>query len=363
MADQEPKSDQPLSPHFRGDGLPAVTFSPVQRQARAEVDAKLANGRYRVESVDCPLCASSSRKLLSEKDSAGLPIQTSICLSCGVLYASRRLDEPSLHELYAHENLRLDRGVAAAEEFLFNNELVQGAHVEKFLEHHGLLEKLRGSMIVEIGCGPGGILAHFQRQGFAVAGFDIDPAVVEYGARVQGLDIHLGGVKRAAEIILASGRRLGLVMLEQALEHMTDPRQELERIRALMDKDTLLFIGVPGLRNIGPHYRNDLLNYLQLGHLIHFERRTLSRLLQEAGFEEIASDERIDAIYRTAGKPGKNALDGHRAARDMQSFLASAEKRRARTAAYRKLRDVIGQRVRSAAALLNGRRFSGDGKK
>jgi len=349
------RADQPLSPHFREDGKPALAFSPVQQKARDEVDTKLASGRYRLVAVDCPLCTSPSKKLLSEKDSAGLPIQTSICLSCGVLYASRRFDESSLGEFYASENLRLDRGVASAEEFLFKNELAQGANVVQFLEQHGLFEKLRGSLIVEIGCGPGGILAHFKRLGFLVAGFDIDPAVVAYGSRVQGLEIHLGGIERAAEVVPAMARRLGMVILEQALEHMTNPRRELQRIRTLMDNDTLLFIGVPGLRNIGPHYRYDLLNYLQLGHLVHFERRTLSALLDETGFEELASNERIDAICRTAARPRcAKPRDGSAVAREMLSFLTSAERRRARTAAYRMLRGAISRRVRSAASLLSG---------
>lgn len=345
--------DRPLSPYFLSDGKPAVPFSPVQQQARAEVDAKLASGRYRLVAADCPLCASSRKKLLSYKDSAGLPIQTSICLSCGAVYASRRFDEPSLAEFYASENLRLDRGVAEAEEILFNNELTQGAHIVAFLERHGLLEKLRETLIIEIGCGPGGILAHFKRLGFQVAGFDIDPAVVDYGVRVQGVDIHLGSSQKAAELVPAMERRLGLVIMEQSLEHMTDPRAELDRIKSIMNSEALLFIGVPGLRNIGSHYRNDFLNYLQLGHLIHFERRTLARLLSETGFQELAGDERIDAIYCAATvSDSVRLLDGPAVAQEMLSFLTAAEHRRAATAAYRKLRGAVGSCVRRARSLL-----------
>ena len=79
-------------------------------------------------------------------------------------------------------------------------------------------------------------------------------------------------------MLQSNGKRVGLLIYSQALEHMADPRLELEKAKQLIDGETLLFIGVPGLRNLGPHYAYDFLNYLQPGHLIHFERLTLSRL-------------------------------------------------------------------------------------
>jgi SAM-dependent methyltransferase len=342
---------RPLSAHFSDDGIPATPLTVLQREARDDILSKLERGAYRLEIVPCPLCFSANARLISEKDASGLPIASSLCLDCGVLYASRRLDEASLASFYEHENLKLDRGIESAEAILFRNEQDQGAHIAKFLRENGILESLRDSLVVEIGCGPGGILAHFQELGFEVAGFDIDPAVVAFG-RQKGVAVHLGNVNSAREVLRNLGCRIGLVIYSQSLEHMADPRTELRMARALMDSRTYLFVGVPGIRNIGPHYRYDLLNYLQPGHLIHFERRSLNRLLSESGFDEIASNERIDAIFRlgvaTGQIPEGNLADG------MLDFLSFVEKKRARKAAARRIRNTIGKLIRPVLGSFRG---------
>lgn len=345
----------PLSPHFQADDKPAVPMNLLQRQARDQVMAKLAAGTYSLIDADCPLCGSADKKLLSKKDSTGLPIEASLCLSCGAVYASRRLDEASLNAFYANENLKLDRGVESAEEILFQNEHMQGAHIADLLGRHGLLERLRGALIVEIGCGPGGILAQFQKLGFEVAGFDIDPCVAAYG-RAQGLELYHGSTDIARQVLQSKNKRVGLLIYSQALEHMTDPRLELKNARNLMDRDTLLFIGVPGLRNLGPHYRYDFLNYLQPGHLIHFERLTLSRLLMEVGFEEIIADERIDSVFRLADKPQPVQSPAGSTAPAMLSFLLEAERKRSRAAALKSIRRAIGMTLRFPARLLGRNR-------
>jgi len=342
---------RPLSRHFRADGRPAVPLNRLQLEARDQVMAKLTGGRYTLADTDCPLCGSTSKHLLSEKDATGIPVETSLCLACGIVYASRRLDSASLNAFYENENLKLDRGVEFGAEILFQGEHIQGAHIADILGAHGFLEKLRDSLIVEIGCGPGGILAHFRKLGFDVAGFDIDPGVVAYG-RSQGLELHHGGADLARSVLQSNGKRVGLLIYSQALEHMADPRLELEKAKQLIDGETLLFIGVPGLRNLGPHYAYDFLNYLQPGHLIHFERLTLSRLLNSLGFEELRADETIDSIFRLAATTSPARPSATNPAPAMLAFLADAERKRSRKAAWRRIRSGVGRALRPLARFL-----------
>lgn len=349
MPDQEAPSAGPLSAHFRADSEAAIGLNALQVEARDQVVAKLARGIYRFVDVDCPLCGSASKQLLSEKDATGLPIETSLCLACGVAYSSRRLDDASLECFYANENFKLDRGINFESDVLFQGERTQGAHIMDVVRSNGLLEKLRDSLVVEIGCGPGGILAYFREAGFETIGFDIDPGVVAYG-RAQGLELHHGGVDSARTVLGAKNRRTGLLIYSQALEHMADPRAELEKAKGLLDRESVLFIGVPGLRNIGPHYRYDLLHYLQPGHLIHFERFTLLRLLTSLSFEKIFADEAIDSIFRLTNST--EPVPATNPAFAMLSFLLETERKRSRLAAIKRARSAVGKILRPLVQVL-----------
>jgi hypothetical protein len=103
----------------------------------------------------------------------------------------------------------------------------------------------------------------------------------------------------------------------------------LQSVKTLMGPNTLLFVGVPGLRNIGSHYRYDFLNYLQPGHLVHFERLTLCRMLEEQGFASIAATERIDAVFKiaTTAQPKQEIAYSGDIARDMLQFLLATERK------------------------------------
>lgn len=318
-----------LSRRFANDGVPAIAMTAVQEEARREILTKLRNGVYRMVAVPCQACGSETRKLLAEKDSAGIPIDTSICLSCGLVYASRRFDDRSLAEFYRDENLRLDRGVTAAEEFLFNLEIEKGETLFAFLDAQGLLEGRQGGLVTEIGCGAGGILLAFKKRGFEVAGFDIDESVINYGSKQKGLDLYCGDADRAREVFAEMGKQPTLVICEQSLEHFTDLNRELGRVKALMAPGTLLFIGVPGLRNLGDHYNFDFLNYLQPGHLVHFERRTLCNVLGAHGFEPVIATEHVKAVFKigdSANRP-ENASYTTDIAHGMIAFLRALERK------------------------------------
>jgi|SRR5665213_194621 len=344
MLNRKSTSSKLLSPHFQADGKPAVSLNQLQLEARDLILAKLANGTYKLIDMDCPLCGSGRKQLLSEKDATGLPFETSLCLACDVVYASRRFADASLVSFYENENFKLDRGSECQSGFLFEGERGQGAHIADVLRTKGLLEELRDSLIVEIGCGPGGILAHFRDLGFETMGFDIDPTVVAYG-RSRGLQLHHGDTDAACVMLGSKSLRAGLLIYSQALEHMTDPRAELEKAKSLMDKESLLFIGVPGLRNVGPHYRYDLLHYLQPAHLIHFERFTLSRLLGGLGFEEIFANEVIDSVFRIAASDAPPPVESPPS--PIMPFLRAVERERSRIAAVKRVRSTVGGMIRA----------------
>ncbi len=322
-------TEKPLSKHFADNGKTAIKMSAIQRETRAEILTKIKNNVYILTKASCPICNSYLKILISEKDAFGLPTRTSICKNCGFVYSNLRFSDETLKEYYNNENILLDRGVILPEKYLFDLEKEKGEIILKFLEDHSLLEKVKNKLIVEIGCGSGGILASFKDCGFEVLGCDIDRKPAEYGSKLENINITVGSLENLKKNIKDKNMPIGLIMYEQSLEHMPYPKDEIRKVKEIMDEETLLFVGVPGLQNIDRHYNSDILQYLQPGHLLHFNLYSLFKMMDEMGLSLIVGNEKIQSVFKI--KRGddkyKNIIKTH-SYEDNLNYLITLEKRR-----------------------------------
>jgi SAM-dependent methyltransferase/RimJ/RimL family protein N-acetyltransferase len=144
--------------------------------------------------------------------------------------------------------------------------------------------------ILDVGCGAGFFLLHGQRRGWNVTG--LEPSA-------QGLEHCRGLGVTAVEGFLddSTANRLGrfdVVHLSEVLEHLPDPRGAVRLLTGLVNPGGLICTVVPNdyspvqgaLRTQGfkpwwiapPH------------HLNYFDRRSLARLLEGAGFEIVLEE-------------------------------------------------------------------------
>ncbi len=317
---------EPLSKRYRDDGRENFDLTPIQIDARDRIAAKLHDGSYPVEEVDCPLCGCKDRTCLSEKDTYGLPVKVVACNKCGLVYNSPRLAQSCLPAFYSKDYRELDRVLPEIAAY-FQLESVKGQRIYRFLESSGLIPVLEGKLIIDIGCGAGGVLGFFKQTGYAVLGCDLVPANLEYGKHEKQLELHYGNLQEIRQIVSERRVDVGLVIYEQVFEHLHDPSAELRMLRDLMGPDSLLFIGVPGVRNIDEHYGSDFLRFLQLPHLIHFDLEHLVALLEANGFEYIAGNEIAQAVFKKSNQPVRTPLPTFEAT---ANFLAGLESRRKR---------------------------------
>jgi hypothetical protein len=152
--------------------------------------------------------------------------------------------------------------------------------------------------------------------------------------QTQGLDLHYGGIDVIQKVTASRGQRLGLVIYEQVFEHLTDPKGELRKLREFMPSDAILYVGVPGFKNIDEQYNSDLIRYLQLPHLVHFDLSRLNALLAVSGFASVAGDEVVRALYRPAPPTQLENADF----KDTLEFLAQMERRRSAKVRIEQLR-------------------------
>lgn len=130
-------------------------------------------------------------------------------------------------------------------------------------------------------------------------------------------------------------------------EHILDPLKELESIENALSGDGLVFIEVPGVRNIPQYYKSDFLEYLQTAHVFHFTLGSLKNIFAQQSLECVAGDEFVRAIFKKAAQESTPSIESDY--KEVAEFLLQMEQSRPKVATRlsrkRKLKK-IRQRIR-----------------
>lgn len=124
--------------------------------------------------------------------------------------------------------------------------------------------------ILDVGCGIGDFLA-FRRDAIGV---DVNPRLVDY-CRARGLPAYL---MPSGELPFECGE-FDSVILDNVLEHVSDPTQLLSEIHRVLAIGGTLVVGVPGV--VG--YRSDP------DHKVYYDEQLLVSTLSVAGFSHRSS--------------------------------------------------------------------------
>jgi SAM-dependent methyltransferase len=154
--------------------------------------------------------------------------------------------------------------------------------------------------VLEVGCSTGGILKYFRDKGCSVRGIDLGEEYLEYGRRTHDLHLSVGTV-----LDTHFGTTFDLVIYNHVLEHTLDPNSELKKVHDILSETGILYICVPGVKNLKYSYQSDFLRLLQNAHTYHFSRRTLGNLLRKNGFEMIMGNESVKSVFRKEKKDGQ----------------------------------------------------------
>ncbi len=139
----------------------------------------------------------------------------------------------------------------------------------------------RGGRVLDIGCGTGKLLDWLKRHDWQVYGVEICKQAAEYGNSF-GLNIFNG------ELIEAkfSSEFFDVVVINQVLEHLYDPRGTLREIHRILKRDGMLLVGVPNIGSYEARVFGRYWSALEIPrHLYHFSIHSLRLLLTENNFD------------------------------------------------------------------------------
>lgn len=136
-----------------------------------------------------------------------------------------------------------------------------------------------GRRLLDIGCGDGMFLEASRKRGWQAVGTELNPEP----AQRLGFEVF-----RSLDECANEGS-FSVVTLWHSLEHMSDPRAVIEKIRRLVAEDGVVIIAVPDFDGYqSKAFRESWLHLDVPRHLYHFTANSLDRMLNQAEFIPVA---------------------------------------------------------------------------
>jgi SAM-dependent methyltransferase len=269
----------------------------------AEADLRRSEARF--EAAVCDACGSAAQTKLYGFDFDGESAGIVRCGGCGLAYSSPRPTLGALRAFYGDGYYSFgppklpDTKIA-----LTFKERVRRTILARHMGYAGLsgaesgvpaplthfLAKFlvmpdwqKGGVLLDVGCGSGERMLELQSFGWTVSGLEFSESAAAAGRSV-GLDISVGDLT-TAQLKPCS---LTTIAFYHSLEHVYSPKATLKAAYAVLAPGGTLLIAVP---NFGCSERRLFgrgWDWLQMPtHLYHFDRTTLTRLVDDAGFSDI----------------------------------------------------------------------------
>lgn len=245
--------------------------------------------------VGCGLCGSGEHDV---KFTDG-PFSVVMCKSCGLTYVTPRLTDASLidqvyNEEYWSSNAAKDRGYTD-----YRSDAPR--YLKTYRRRRRLLRRHFDTpgRVLDVGCAAGYFLEVMQGEGWDVLGLEPSSAILPQAIERLGEGNAIGGVLGEAELGEGS---FDLVTLWDVIEHIPDPARALHEIRRLLAPGGKLLIETQNVSSLAAKVLGrKWQHYKHAEHIYHFNRRTLGRLLAEAGFETLENTPWLGGKYVSMG--------------------------------------------------------------
>ena len=277
---------------LKNDGIPELKLNSIQYDIKYQIENKIEEKTYTFEKVTCPICNLNDKELIGEKDRYGLYFPTNLCTNCGLVYTSPRMNQSSYNEFYNHEYRKLYGGKERANDDFFHWQKKFGKRIYSFLENNNLLKNKQLS-VLEVGCGAGGIIDYFRQKGHTVKGIDLGEEYINFGKEKHNLDLETGTLSS-----VSITNTPDLIIYSHVLEHILDIKSEILELKKIVSENTIIYIEVPGIKEIHNNYDYNILKYFQNAHTFHFTLESLTNLMQQHGFNLIYGDQFVMSAFK-----------------------------------------------------------------
>lgn len=223
-----------------------------------------------METVDrCDLCGSSEQTLLFTKEG----FRHVRCTSCGLVFVNPRLA--------GHLEQQQTSGTGSMGE-----DSLTDAQRRRFQKQLADLEPFRQlSRLLEIGPGRGWFLSEAAAAGWETWAVEINRDALRH---VQGNPAHKIMVESAEAFKMPGQTTVDVARIWDVIEHLQSPRQAMSRMHRSLRSGGLLVLATTNFASLSRWVNGPEWVYLNgADHIVLFEPSTITRLLQDVGFEDI----------------------------------------------------------------------------
>lgn len=239
-----------------------------------------------LKEVKCNLCGKDHYRVLFKSKDRGdssddkyliteaflkMPERIVQCLGCGLIYANPRKSTREIISAYAN----------MVDEEYGREELGRRLSAKIILKRLKRFKK-RGK-VLDIGCATGFLLDEAKKDGWDVYGVELSKWASECAKKDFGLDVFCGSLKDAG----FSNNFFDAVIMMDAIEHLTNPKEMLKEIRSVLKPDGVLCINTPDINSLISKVLKGRWWGINQSHLFYFTKSTLYKMLDATGFTPI----------------------------------------------------------------------------
>lgn len=279
-------------PIWKNDGKEIIDLNDLQKNQIYNFLSKVKSGEYKFVENPC-LCSNKDKSLdiiVSEKDRYGIACDILLCKKCGMIRLKERLDDYSTAEFYKHEYRDIYVGEELASDSFFDEQKSRGETFYSLFKQ--FINPKEINTVFEIGCGAGGILYPFHKDGKKVSGCDFGEKYLKFG-QSKGLDLYQGEI----DFDKTQKKSQDLVILSHVMEHFNEPIKTMNEIIELISDEKYLLVEVPGIFDIKKTYFNPIL-YFQNAHVHNYYYYYLKIFFESLGLKVVYGNERCTFILQ-----------------------------------------------------------------
>ncbi len=249
----------------------------------------------RLEEVPCNLCGGTSRSVVLEANCPGSSLSPEVfactnshvashgrivrCNDCGLVFTSPR---PTADEV-------LDMYEGVEDETYLREEAARVATFRHSLL--GVRQREPRGRLLDVGCYVGTFLEVARESGYEVAGVEPSRWAAEH-ARVRGFEV----LPSLREADLPPGS-FDVATVWDVIEHLTDPLGELRLLHRALRPGALVALTTMNVESLVARLLGPRWPWYMMMHLYYFTPKTMSRMLERAGFEVEGVEPHVRVVH------------------------------------------------------------------
>lgn len=229
--------------------------------------------------VYCNLCAHTKHQPHCPENGLGLVK----CKNCGLVFVGEQPEPQELYALYGETYFHNDEsGVVGYNDYIADEANIRKTVNKRFEIIEEYTDKGR---LLDVGCAMGFFIDEAHKRGWEVAGLDVSQFAAEYVKERFGHDAYNGSL---LDFDFPEDS-FDLVTMYDVIEHVPDPKAYVQAVAKIIKQGGIFELATPDIGSIPARLTGkSWIGYkLSEEHVYYFSVKTLTRLLDEAGFDVV----------------------------------------------------------------------------